>query len=234
MDFDNTLELFYSRLVAKGDVVVDVGAHAGRHTIPLSRLVGNSGRVIAFEPLPGMRHHLNLNLAAANVTNADVLAYALAAETGKSFFHNIVAAPAYSGLLKRDVPIESEVEVIEVEKNRLDRIDMPTPSFVKIDAEGGDFDIIRGAEGILRRGSTVFAFEFGMNACHLYNFTPDDLLNFAAGLDHFILDVYGQELNGPEFKTAVAAGKTWDWYIAPARSREKVRAIFDTLPVRSR
>ena len=39
----------YTRLVNPGDVVLDVGANIGAHTLPLARLVGEAGRVIAFE-----------------------------------------------------------------------------------------------------------------------------------------------------------------------------------------
>lgn len=44
-----TLRL-YRRLVQPGDTVLDVGANIGAHALPLARLVGASGRVVAFEP----------------------------------------------------------------------------------------------------------------------------------------------------------------------------------------
>jgi FkbM family methyltransferase len=45
----NTLKL-YTKIIKPGDIVLDIGANIGAHTLPLARLVGNQGRVIAFEP----------------------------------------------------------------------------------------------------------------------------------------------------------------------------------------
>src|ERR1700730_18469952 len=42
----------YAGLVESGDVVLDIGANIGAHTLPLARLVGPAGRVVAFDPTP--------------------------------------------------------------------------------------------------------------------------------------------------------------------------------------
>src|SRR4051794_7024587 len=49
--FERIIQSFYSKIVSTGDTTLDGGAHTGRHTIPLARLVGNDGLVLAFEPL---------------------------------------------------------------------------------------------------------------------------------------------------------------------------------------
>ena len=40
----------YETLIREGDVVLDIGANVGAHTLPLAQLVGKTGRVYAFEP----------------------------------------------------------------------------------------------------------------------------------------------------------------------------------------
>ncbi|MEM7197982.1 MAG: hypothetical protein AAF352_06405, partial [Pseudomonadota bacterium] len=54
--FEDFLEEFYTKLDLKGKTVIDIGAHAGRHAIPLAQLVGVEGIVLAFEPVPAVRH----------------------------------------------------------------------------------------------------------------------------------------------------------------------------------
>jgi FkbM family methyltransferase len=48
--FESETVRSYSKMVHKGDVVLDIGANMGAHTLPLARLVGDQGHVIAFEP----------------------------------------------------------------------------------------------------------------------------------------------------------------------------------------
>src|SRR6516162_3358285 len=65
-----TSEPEYARLpswVGEGDWVVDVGANVGHYTIRLSQLVGKSGRVFAFEPVPE-----NFELLVSNVSTVCV------------------------------------------------------------------------------------------------------------------------------------------------------------------
>jgi len=50
-DYEPILEHIYSKFIKTGDVVIDIGAHSGRHLGPLLRLVGDKGKCVAFEPL---------------------------------------------------------------------------------------------------------------------------------------------------------------------------------------
>jgi len=50
--FEEMISAFYHLWVREGDKVIDGGASHGMHTCPLSKLVGPSGRVYAFEPIP--------------------------------------------------------------------------------------------------------------------------------------------------------------------------------------
>src|ERR1019366_6569447 len=48
--FEPATVKLYETLIRQGDIVLDIGANIGAHTLPLARLVGEMGRVIAFEP----------------------------------------------------------------------------------------------------------------------------------------------------------------------------------------
>jgi FkbM family methyltransferase len=66
--FERSTVMTYRRLVCPGDVVLDIGANIGAHTLHLARLVGNEGRVLAFEPTLYAFNKLQRNLA----LNADI------------------------------------------------------------------------------------------------------------------------------------------------------------------
>jgi hypothetical protein len=53
----------YSSLIKEGDVVLDIGANIGAHTLHFARLVGPSGRVYAIEPTDYAAERLQMNLA---------------------------------------------------------------------------------------------------------------------------------------------------------------------------
>ena len=72
MNFEQLLENFYTSLDLDGKIVIDIGAHSGRHTLPLAQLVGEKGAVLAFEPLPDIRKLLEVNLGNAKVNNVAV------------------------------------------------------------------------------------------------------------------------------------------------------------------
>jgi FkbM family methyltransferase len=53
-DYEFMLEQTDRAFLSAGDVCVDVGAHAGRHTVPMAACCGPSGRILAFAPIPSM------------------------------------------------------------------------------------------------------------------------------------------------------------------------------------
>lgn len=64
---------FLRHTISQGNVVVDVGAFIGTHTLAFSRLVGDRGAVHAFEVQPSAVAVLNENVAVNNLQNVTVL-----------------------------------------------------------------------------------------------------------------------------------------------------------------
>ena len=56
MDFEAKLEAFYNQLDLDGTTIIDIGAHIGRHAIPLAKKIGPAGLLYAFEPIPLIRN----------------------------------------------------------------------------------------------------------------------------------------------------------------------------------
>src|SRR4030065_1824716 len=79
-------QLFFMRLVQTGMIVWDVGANAGVYTLLFSRLVSESGTVVAFEPLPSNFDHLMIHLKANRFTNVKVIQAAVSDRKGVTGF----------------------------------------------------------------------------------------------------------------------------------------------------
>lgn len=146
------------RLVSPGDWVLDIGANIGQYTKRFSDLVGDSGRVIAFEPVPDTFELLTANaqrFRQKNVTlfNAaasdQCVALGMAIPTLSSGLSNYYAAhltPTANGLTVLTFPIGN--------------VQFPhSIRLAKIDAEGHELAVLRGMENLLRRDQPTLIVE---------------------------------------------------------------------------
>lgn len=227
-DYEAMLAAFCRRILRPGDVVVDVGAHLGRHTIPFARAVGPTGKVIAFEPIPHINRQLQerLRQAAAAEGLAPIRLYdvALGAQTTATEFVVVPDYPEYSGLQERtyDPGEDTRRERIPIRVERLDdllatedRVDL-----VKIDVEGGEHDVLRGATETLLRHRPIVTFECGDNALVHYDHTSADLFDLLTGLGYRIEDILRRPLDRDAFVASSARQEVWD-YLAFADDRPR-------------
>lgn len=166
--YEQRLERLYTHLGIDGKAVVDIGASLGRHTIPLAKLVGEGGLVMAFEPLPSIRAALCSRLLTANLNNVATLPIALSSKSGSSNFVYTPEAPAESGLKRRETYNSSPTKFVDIPVV-VRRLDEVVPSndhiaFIKIDVEGAELDVLKGAENIIRKSRPMIAFESGAAA----------------------------------------------------------------------
>ena len=140
----------FERFILPGSVVYDIGAQAGFYTLLASRLARPNGRVLAVEPVPlnlsRLRRHLSLN----RVKNVEV-AEGAAGNTSGTVRMNIPKSPAMAHL--------SNTGALEVSLFTLDelrrRLGFPYPTAIKIDTEGAEVAVLRGAEEILGQSRPV-------------------------------------------------------------------------------
>lgn len=151
------------KIVEPGDVVVDAGANIGYVALLLSRWVGPQGRVFSFEPIPETYDLLAGNVKKLGLTNVEIFPYALSSRDGRAEME----VPHYEGggenFYESRMAEKTNVDLrtFPVEVRRLDSVlDLGrTVSFIKIDVEGHEEDVVRGATRILQASQPALMIE---------------------------------------------------------------------------
>ena len=134
-----------------GSTAIDIGANVGIFTVPLALAVGSEGRVVAVEPSPENVEQLEHNIRLNELGNVDVHAIALAAAPGEVLLQ-LGADPAFHStttvVRSRDAATSTLVRA-----DTLDRLwreaGSPDVSFMKIDTEGAELEVLDGGRELL-------------------------------------------------------------------------------------
>ena len=220
MDYEAKLETFYTQLPLIGGIVVDVGAHTGRHAVPLSKLVGMDGICYAFEPVPFVRQELAANIASLALNNIVIFPFALGEANRLADFNFIPNIPQESGLKKRVVynAVPSEFQQIPVKVCRLDDVlpSVKTVKFIKMDVEGGEMDVLRGSTKILENSRPIVAFECGAAGYPAYSATPDEIFEVFSKRGYSVFSITGIRIeNVEDFRRETTTQRFWDYIAFP-------------------
>jgi FkbM family methyltransferase len=142
-------------------VIAEVGANVGFYALEMARSVGPRGRILAFEPDPLTFHLLQGRLKRASVTNVEPYQVALGDTSGRATLY----CSAYNRSDNRLAPSHSEphIEACQIDIRRLDEFlsgrDIHVDA-LKIDVQGNEEQVLRGAEATIRRGVRWIWIEF--------------------------------------------------------------------------
>lgn len=193
---------------------IDVGANQG-DTLEMILAVAPDGRHIAYEPIPGLAQELVARYPGVDVRNA-----ACSDEAGSAEFTHVLNAPAMSGLRQReDLPAHAaEVERITVRLDKLDDAlpDGYVPSLIKIDVEGAELLVMRGAAETLARHRPFVIFEHGIGGADLYGSKPGEVYDVLDGAGLRIFDLEGDGPYTRDGFEAVFTEPIWNFLAAPA------------------
>jgi len=151
--FESAELTFMEKMLQPGMTVLDVGAHHGLHTLLSSKRVGLEGRVIAFEPSPRERKRLERHLRLNSCKNVRVESFALGSREGESNLFLVGGAEDWCNSL-RPPAVSGPTHPVRIEVRRLDDLLAPLHvgrvDFIKLDVEGGELDVLRGASSLLQ------------------------------------------------------------------------------------
>src|SRR5919106_432356 len=144
----------------QGDIVVDIGAHIGRYTIIGAKRVGANGKVVAIEANPSNFEMLNRNIKLNQLTNilslnnavyskeTKIKLYLPGEELGHTIYNTVMSDRA-----------KNEDKFVEVSANTLDYFlqlkGIMEVNWVKIDVEGAEFEVLKGATNVLSKSKDI-------------------------------------------------------------------------------
>ena len=153
---ESVLEVL-KRELKTGDTVLDIGANIGYFTCLMAKMVGEGGKVFAFEPDPGNLNLLRKNVAGNNLHNSvTVIPLAVSDEAGKSLLfpsgvHSSLGFDPFRVVIDRG-------EAVTVSAMTLDEFfnnSFPKINLIKMDVIGSEARALKGMRELLRKNKTI-------------------------------------------------------------------------------
>ena len=197
----------FRRLLSAGDVVVDVGANIGFFTLLSSSLVGSSGRVLAVEPHPNNFGILQSSLARNGIKNVTAVPVGLGETAGtgvvemrnqEDFPNRTASMVPGSGEDKADVVVVTLPQLLA--DHGIDRVRL-----VKIDVDGLETAIVRGATDLLQSGAVDYL---------IVEFNPYWLSTAGTSASDFVA-----ELEAAGMVDGTSQDRLAQWFFGPGEDR---------------
>jgi FkbM family methyltransferase len=156
-EYCDTESRVFAQLVSSGDVVAEVGANIGAHTVQLAKLVGNSGEVYAFEPQRVVFQLLCANVALNDAFHVRTYHAACGQQAGTMKVPPVDYRHPdsnFGGVSLVDVAQGEAVPVLA-----LDALEFRALRLLKVDVEGMELAVIAGARQQIRRHRPVLYVE---------------------------------------------------------------------------
>ncbi len=190
---------FFERFVREGMTVLDIGAHHGFYTVLGAKRVGETGHVIAFEPSPRERNRLSSHLWLNGIRDTvKVYPEALTSEQGEATLfmdleerntgHNSLQASGSCHRIKQ-VIVRTESLDRFLKDHGIDRVDL-----IKLDVEGAELDVLRGATDVLvRRPRPAVMAEVQDSTCAPWGYPASAIYDLMSGLGYswFSITMHG-------------------------------------------
>ncbi len=172
----NLIKLFSPK---EGDVVVDVGAHIGLYTIIASKRLGASGKVVAIEAAPSNFEMLDKNIKLNklnNVITSNNLVYSRETDLVLAEYDRILSGvDGKSEIKNRNVTVHVNTLDNLLQQNGVDAEDV---NWMKIDVEGAELEVLRGAQNILSKSKDISILIEIHGISHLYKPIIDILKSY--------------------------------------------------------
>lgn len=185
----------YLSLIKPGSIVLDIGANTGTHTVMFSHLVGKSGRVLAFEPVPASFERLRETLRRRS-RFSNVSTFQLAVGNPASRRQETVIRVPGDDLTWASLKIHTDgswkkrsdtreyscsITSIDAETSEAP---LPRLDFVKIDVEGGELDALKGAARTLSQHRPLVYCEVYEKWTAAFGYTSAELFAFVRSLGY--------------------------------------------------
>lgn len=189
-DYEPTLKAIFKSAIKAGDTVVDVGANIGFHTLYFAELVGDKGKVIAFEPVPYNFNSLEFNISINNFSTIEARNIAL---SDKNEQINIgidtqSKNPGAFNLFNHDG--DTLINCFRGDDVLDGKID-----FIKVDVEGYESFVISGLFKIINKNKPKIIFEYDSNYHLKTGLAKDYIFNLLSSIGYSFSEITKNGLN---------------------------------------
>jgi FkbM family methyltransferase len=174
------------QFVRKGDVAIDAGANVGLHTLRMALNATAEGTVYAVEPCPEVRARLEFNMKLNRMKNVHVLPQALSDSPGNSTLYiNPPKFPNRNATLVPDptpeaIPVETPIRTVLLDELWVEVMQGANVSFFKLDVEGYELKVLRGAQRLVQSCLPVVMLEYNRHYAHLLGYSMSDVADYFA------------------------------------------------------
>ena len=169
-----------SKMVEPGMTILDIGANVGCHTLPMAMSVGPTGKIIAFEPMEWARKKLITNIGLNEFDNISIEDIALSDEPGRQLLRfksnwplDKISQP--EACTEQDITLEKLDDYVDRKKLNVD--------LIKIDVDGFEYKVFRGAYNLLKKQKPVILTEFG-HTTNRVGEKLEDMIQFLKDLEY--------------------------------------------------
>jgi len=177
-------------------VVLDIGAHVGFYSLPISKVLALGGLVYAFEPATANFKCFQKHLKYNEVQNVKLFPYLVGEESKEQvdFYEraNLVDGMC-AKILKKNAHLYNKVSKRQVSMDDFCRQNKLIPEVVKIDVEGAELEVMQGAEEILKEHHPLIFLSVHPRHLAAQNTSLNDLEQAIANLGYSLCDMEGEK-----------------------------------------
>jgi FkbM family methyltransferase len=156
---------------------LDIGANFGYHTVTMGLLTKDCGKVFSFEPMRLFHDQVNANAYLNGLLNVQVFNNAVG-DTNEHVFIPEPNTASNETINHGDTSITKNENGQRVKMVVIDSLNLPTINFIKLDVQGCELPVLKGAKSKILKDKPVIIVEIEDFQLAKFGYTPQELISF--------------------------------------------------------
>ena len=198
-DYEIDTFAFLRANLIEGDTFLDIGGHIGLFAVVASKIVGEGGKVFTFEPTPFTREVLHPVIEINGCShNTEICSYAVSSHSGETVFFDTGDVISNANSLVRTSRSRGEIPVKVTSIDDFVNARQLAVKALKIDVEGAELDVLKGAATTLRTQRPVV--RLGLHPESVAsNGHSLEMIWTLIGTHHYLVEYRGKLMNAEQF-----------------------------------
>jgi FkbM family methyltransferase len=181
---------YIDKYINKDSVIFDIGANIGLHSLYFSCVIGSDGFCYSFEPVKSTYDRLNENIEFNVFKNIKAFNIAFSnSDQTLDIYRSKNGYDAWNSLAGFQNISDNKFEISKVECKKLDDFldsnpSIRPPDFIKIDTEGWELNVLKGAQNYLTNNSPVLMIEYSQKNLKMANTEQSELFDYLTSLGY--------------------------------------------------